>query len=93
MERTQNVIILRKKKFIRNVIIGFVSLAAVAYILNISPGYKKDLLESKINLIINDTNKKEEIQNDIIISEKENIYLSLEDINYLFKRIYLRRGK
>ena len=55
----------QKKKFIRNIIIGLVSLAVVAFILNIAPGYKRDKFKDKINLIINEENITEELLEDI----------------------------
>lgn len=43
---------IQKRKFIRNVIIGIISLIIVAFIINIAPGYKRDKYRNVINLVI-----------------------------------------
>lgn len=80
---------LNNMRFIRNIIIGIVALIIVAFILNISPGYKRDKYKDIINLVINDTNITENLKNYIYINEEGIIYLSKTDISEIFdKNIY-----
>lgn len=77
---------LDKKKFIRNILIGIISLIIVAFILNTSPGYRRDKYVDVINLVLNDTNITENLNNYIYINENGSIYLSKEDISEFFDR-------
>lgn len=72
------------KKFLRNIIIGIVSLLVVAFIINVAPGYKRDKLTDIINLIINEENKTEHLIHDIYVNENETVYISMEDVRNLF---------
>ncbi len=80
---------IQKRKFIRNIFIGIIGLAIVAYIINIAPGYKRNKFKDVTNLVIGEKNVTEELKNPIYIDENETIYLSKEDIKALLdKTIY-----
>lgn len=72
------------KKFLRNIIIGIVSLLVVAFIINVAPGYKRDKFKDVINLIINEENKTEFLIHDIYVNENKTVYISMEDVRNLF---------
>ena len=72
------------KKFLRNIIIGVVSLLVVAFIINVAPGYKRDKFKDVINLIINEENKTELLIHDIYVNENKTVYISMEDVKNLF---------
>jgi len=72
------------KKFLRNIIIGIVSLLVVAFIINVAPGYKRDKFKDVINLIINEEDKTEMLVHDIYINENKTVYISMEDVKNLF---------
>lgn len=74
----------KKIKFIRNILVGVISLIVVALIINIAPGYKRDKYKNVVNLILNEENKTEELKQEIYIDENENVYISEEDIKKLF---------
>lgn len=77
-----------KKRFLINIIICLIALIVVAFILNYSPGYKRDKYANITNLVINDENVTEFLTNRIYINNEE-VYLSKEDIAYfLDKDIY-----
>jgi len=71
-------------KFVRNIIIGIISLLIVAFIINIAPGYKRDRYTDVINLIINEENKTENLIHDIYVNENKTVYISKEDVKNLF---------
>jgi len=71
-------------KFLRNIIIGVVSLLVAAIIINIAPGYKRDKYTNVINLIINEENKTEQLKNDIYVNNNGTVYISEEDVKNLF---------
>lgn len=75
---------LRRIKFIKNILVGVISLIVVALIINIAPGYKRDKYKDIINLIINEENKTEQLKHEIYVNEKGTIYISGEDIKNLF---------
>lgn len=75
---------LNKFKFLRNIIIGVVSLIIVALIVNYAPGYKRDKYKDRINLVIRDENVTENLKNYIYRDENNLIYMSREDIMELF---------
>lgn len=75
---------LRKRKFARNILVGFIALGAVALLLNIAPGYKRDAFTDVTNLVINEDNVTEELIQPIYINDKGVIYLSKEDIIKFF---------
>ena len=75
---------INEKKFLRNIIIGIISLLVVAFIINIAPGYKRDKYTDIINLIINEENKTEILTHDIYVNENETVYISMEDVKNLF---------
>lgn len=80
---------MRKIKFIKNILVGVISLIVVALIINIAPGYKRDKYKDVINLIINEENKTEYLINEIYVNENNTVYISEEDIKNLFdKTIY-----
>ena len=74
----------QKRKFIRNAVIVTISLAIVAFVLNIAPGYQRDKSEDKINLVINQYNVTDNLIKDIYVNDKGTIYLSEEDVHDLF---------
>ena len=75
---------INEKKFLRNIIIGIISLLIVAFIINIAPGYKRDKYANVINLIINEENKTEYLKYEIYVNENQTIYISMEDVKNLF---------
>lgn len=75
---------INNKKFLRNIIIGIISLFVVAFIINIAPGYKRDKFTDVINLIINEDNKTEVLTHDIYVNENETVYISMEDVKNIF---------
>ena len=75
---------INKLKFIRNILICVVAVFIVALILNIAPGYKRNIYGDKINLVLNEKNITEDLKNSIYVSEKGTIYLSIEDIKNIF---------
>ena len=72
------------KKFLRNIMIGIVSLLVVAFIINTAPGYKRDKYTNIINLIINEENKTEYLTHNIYVNENKTVYISMEDVKNLF---------
>lgn len=75
---------IKDMKFLRNIIIGIVSLLIVAMIINIAPGYKRDKYTNVINLVLNEENRTEDLKNDIYVNGNGTIYISEEDIKNLF---------
>jgi len=75
---------INEKKFVRNIIIGIISLLLVAFIINTAPGFKRDKYKDVINLIINEENKTEYLLQNIYVNENEAIYISMEDVRNLF---------
>ncbi len=75
---------IKKRKFIRNVVVSVLALIIVALIINIAPGYKRDKYKDVINLIVNDENKTEKLKHNIYVNENDTIYISEEDIKNLF---------
>jgi hypothetical protein len=75
---------LRRKKFIRNVAIGFIALGLVSMLLNIAPGYRRDKFIDVTNLVFHEENVTEDLLHNIYITEFEEIYLSKKDIENLF---------
>lgn len=74
----------KKIKFLRNILIGIISLIIVAFIVNIAPGYKRDKYKDKINLVLDEENKTEELKNEIYVNENGTVYISEEDIKNFF---------
>lgn len=69
------------------IVIGLLVIAGV--ILLISPNFKKDPNEGKINFIINNNNVTGKLKRDIWINENNIVYASLEDLkNYFDSQIY-----
>ena len=80
---------LKRKKFIRNIVIGLSSLAIIAFILNTAPGYMRDRFKNQTNLVINARNVTERLVNEIYVNDAGAIFLSMEDVYNLFdKTIY-----
>lgn len=79
-----NQVKIQKRKFIRNTMIGFISLAIVAFVLNIAPGYKRDKQTGNIKLIMNEENITEMTVDNIYVNSKGVVYLSEEDVRSLF---------
>lgn len=77
------------KKFIRNILICVVAWLVVSFILNYSPGFKRDKYVGVTNLVINDEDVTENLKQNVYVSENKKIYLSLEDVKNIFdKNIY-----
>lgn len=66
----------KTRKLIRNTLIALASLLIVAFILNTSPGYKRDKMANVTNLVIHDVNVTEDLKEKIYINENGNIFLS-----------------
>ena len=80
---------IKKIKLMRNILVSVGALIAVAIIINIAPGYKRDKYKDVVNLIINEENKTEQLKNEVYVNEEGTIYISEEDIRNLFdKNIY-----
>lgn len=80
---------LNKLKFLRNIIICVVALGVVSFILDMTPGFKRDKYKDITNIIIKDKNLTEELQHPIYISDKGTVYLSKEDVeNFFNTKIY-----
>ncbi|MBQ3145870.1 MAG: hypothetical protein IJB90_04865 [Clostridia bacterium] len=75
---------LKRIKFIKNILVGVISLIIVALIINIAPGYKRDKYKDIINLVLNEENKTEQLKHEIYVNEKGTIYISEEDVKNLF---------
>lgn len=77
------------KKIWKKVAIVGILLIIVASILIVSPNFKKDPNEGKINFIINNNNVTAKLKQDIFIDDNGVIYVSKEDIeNYFDGQIY-----
>ena len=74
----------KKIKFLRNIMVGVISLIIVAFIVNIAPGYKRDKYKDKINLVIDEDNVTENLINDIYVNDNSTVYISEEDVKKLF---------
>lgn len=72
------------KHWIRNCLIGIISLIIVINILTIAPDYARTDITDKINLVINNNNVTESLKKDISIDGKGVIYMSMEDIKNFF---------
>lgn len=77
---------LNTKKFLRNILICVIAWLVVSYILNYSPGFKRDKFENITNLIVNDKDVTEDLKNGIYIAENGAVYLSLDDVKDLFDK-------
>ena len=60
-----------------------ISLAIVAFILNIAPNYIRKEITDKINLVINNSNVTKSLKSDIII-ENNVVYISQDDVKNFF---------
>ena len=74
----------KKIKFLRNIMVGVIGLIIALFIVNVAPGYRRDKYKDKINLIIDEDNRTEELKHDIYVNEKGTVYISDEDIKNLF---------
>ena len=74
----------KKAKFLRNILVGIISLIIVAFIINIAPGYKRDKYKNRINLVLDQENKTEELKNEIYVNDNGTVYISEEDVKNLF---------
>ena len=70
--------------YIRNTIIGFVSLVLSVAILMIAPDYTRTDITDRTNLIINNNNVTTSLKKDIYIDGKGVIYVSKQDIANFF---------
>lgn len=84
MEKSKNM-----KNIWKKVIIVAVLLLIAGIVLVISPNFKKDPNEGKINFIINNNNVTGKLKHDIWISQNNVVYASMEDLeNYFDGQIY-----
>lgn len=74
------------KKFIRNVLICVVAWIVVSYILNYTPGFKRDKFDGITNLIINDKDVTEELKKTIYVAENGTVYLCFDDVKELLDK-------
>lgn len=77
------------KKWWKKILIVVVLMLVVLGILLISPNFKKDPNEGKINFIINNNNVTVKLRHEIFINEDGVIYVSMDDMkNYFDGEIY-----
>lgn len=85
MEKVKQILKNTWKKLL--IVVGFLVVALV--ILLVSPNFKKDPNEGKINLIINNNNVTGKMKQDVWVNENGVVYLSKDDIyNYFDGQIY-----
>ncbi len=76
--------------FLRNIIIGVLSLALAVIVLMIAPDYTRTDITDKTNLIINNNNITSSLKKDIFVDEKGVVYVSKQDIaNFFDSFIYI----
>ena len=73
-----------EKHWVRNSIIGLISLFIVVNILMIAPDYARTDITDRMNLVINNSNVTTSLKHSIYTGEKGVIYLSMEDIANFF---------
>lgn len=77
------------KKVWKKVLVIVVLLAIVAVVLIVSPNFKKDPNEGKLNFIINNNNVTAKLKHDIFINDDGVVYVSKDDMeNYFDGQIY-----
>lgn len=77
------------KKHWKKVVIVLILLIIAGVILLVSPNFKKDPNEGKINFIINNNNVTGKLKHEIWINENSVVYASMEDLeNYFDGQIY-----
>jgi len=77
------------KKHWKKVVVVLILLIIAGVILLVSPNFKKDPNEGKINFIINNNNVTGKLKHDIWINENNVVYASMEDLeNYFDGQIY-----
>ncbi len=77
------------KKVWKKVLVIAVLLAIVAVVLIVSPNFKKDPNEGKLNFIINNNNVTAKLKHDIFINDDGVVYVSKDDMeNYFDGQIY-----
>lgn len=78
-----------KKNIWKKIVVVGALLMLACIVLIISPNFKKDPNEGKINFIINNNNVTGKLKHDIWINESNVVYASMEDIeNYFDGQIY-----
>ncbi|MCL2341776.1 MAG: copper amine oxidase N-terminal domain-containing protein [Firmicutes bacterium] len=75
---------LQKRKFIRNTVIVIVCLIIAAFILNLAPGYKRNMFADKVNLVINEDSITEGLADEVYVNLNGTVYLSKQDMINLF---------
>lgn len=81
---------IKKRKFVRNVIIGIIALMLVAFVINLAPGYERNKFKDVINLVVRDENVTENMQNPIYKDETGKMYISTVDIqNFIDETIFI----
>lgn len=74
----------KKGKFFGKILVTSVFLFVVGTIINIAPNYIQDKLKNRTNLIINNNNVTSSLKHEVIIDEKEIVYISFDDIKNFF---------
>ena len=74
---------LRRKKFIRNIVIGVISLLVISFILDIAPGYMRDRHRYEVNLVVDGRNVTGSLEHEVYIDESGTIFLAMNDIERL----------
>lgn len=74
----------KKGKFFGKILVTGVFLFVVGTIINIAPNYIQDKLKNRTNLIINNNNVTSSLKHEVIIDEKEIVYISFDDIKNFF---------
>lgn len=74
----------KKGKFFGKILVTGVFLFVVGTIINIAPNYIQDKLKNRTNLIINNNNITSSLKHEVIIDEKEIVYISFDDIKNFF---------
>ena len=74
----------KKMKFLRNIFICIISLIVVAIIVNVSPGFKRDKFTDRINLVLDEDDKTEDLKHEIYVNDNGTVYISEEDVRNLF---------
>ena len=74
---------------IKKIIIVAIFVAVICFIINTAPNYIKDILETKINVIINNNNITTSMKFEPYVGENDVVYLSTKDIaNFFDEDIY-----
>lgn len=80
----------KKGNILKKIIVTGIFLFCVGTIINLAPNYIQEKIRNKTNLIINNNNVTKSLKFDVIVNEKEVVYISFDDIeNFFDGDIYL----